>query len=120
MSATDLQVSADLEKGYGDTSNSVAKMIRDVAETGVAGCSIEDYTGNPELAIFEEVLAVERIVDVGEVKNSLFSDAVLTTRYEAYLWNQGERDTVIRKWWTAFTNLTECAFAFNTAIGLTR
>lgn len=97
VSATDLPVSADLEKGYGDTPDSVAKIIQDVAETGVAGCSIEDYTGNPERAIFDEELAVERIAAAVEAKNSLAGDFVLTARCEAYLWNQGERDTVIRR-----------------------
>ncbi len=96
-SATDLPVSADLEKGYADTPDSIAKMIKDVAETGVAGCSIEDYTGNPEHPIFDEDLAVERIAAAVEAKNSLANDFVLTARCEAYLWNQGERDTVIRR-----------------------
>lgn len=97
VSATDLPVSADLEKGFGDTPESVAMMIRDVAETGVAGCSIEDYTGNPDRAIFDESLAVERIAAAVDAKNSLDRDFVLTARCEAYLWNQGERGSVIRR-----------------------
>lgn len=97
VSATDLPVSADLEKGYGDTPEAVAKMIRDVAKTGVAGCSIEDYTGDPEHAIFDEDLAVERIAAAVDAKNSLDRDFVLTARCEAYLWNQGEFDRVIRR-----------------------
>jgi 2-methylisocitrate lyase-like PEP mutase family enzyme len=97
VSATDLPVSADLEKGYGDTPESVAMMIRDVAETGVAGCSIEDYTGDPAHAIFDENLAVERIAAAVDAKNSLDRDFVLTARCEAYLWNQRERDPVIRR-----------------------
>lgn len=97
VSATDLPVSTDLEKGYGDTPESVAMMIRDVAETGVAGCSIEDYTGDPRYPIFDEDPAVERIAAAAEAKNSLQSDFVLTARCEAYLWNQGELDPVIRR-----------------------
>ena len=97
VSATDLPVSADLEKGFGDTPEAVAMMIRDVAGTGVAGCSIEDYTGNPERAIFDQNLAVERIAAAVEVKKSFDADFVLTARCEAYLWNQGERDSVLRR-----------------------
>ena len=97
VSATDLPVSADLEKGYGDTPECVAGMIRDVAETGVAGCSIEDYTGDPDRAIFDENLAVERIAAAVEAKKSLATDFVLTARCEAYLWNQCERESVIRR-----------------------
>lgn len=96
-SATDLPVSADLEKGFGDTPESVAMMIRDVAKTGVAGCSIEDYTGDPDSAIFDEDLAVERIAAAVEAKNALGKDFVLTARCESYLWNQGDRDSVIRR-----------------------
>ncbi|MBX2878858.1 MAG: isocitrate lyase/phosphoenolpyruvate mutase family protein [Granulosicoccus sp.] len=97
VSATDLPVSADLEKGFGDTPESVAMMIRDAAETGVAGCSIEDYSGDPDNAIFDEELAVERIAAAVDAKNSLDRDFVLTARCEAYLWNQRERDPVIRR-----------------------
>src|ERR1700741_2483137 len=39
--ATDLPVSADLEKGFGDTPESVAATVRAAAEIGLAGCSIE-------------------------------------------------------------------------------
>ncbi|OED38549.1 hypothetical protein AB833_19215 [Chromatiales bacterium (ex Bugula neritina AB1)] len=97
VSATDLPVSADLEKGFADTPESVAAMIHDVAETGVAGCSIEDYTGNPDRAIFDENLAVERIAAAVEAKNTLNRDFVLTARCESYLWNQPGRDSVIRR-----------------------
>jgi len=97
VSVTDLPVSADLEKGFGDTPEAVAMMIRDVAETGVAGCSIEDYTGDPDNAIFDENLAVERIAAAVDAKNALDRDFVLTARCEAYLWNQRERDAVIRR-----------------------
>src|SRR5213595_3908569 len=44
--ATDLPVSADLEKGFGDSPESAAETIRAAAETGLAGCSIEDYSGS--------------------------------------------------------------------------
>src|SRR3984957_14312672 len=36
--ATDLPVSADLEKGFGDTPDIVAETIRVAAETGLVGC----------------------------------------------------------------------------------
>src|ERR1700676_1008517 len=57
--ATDLPVSADLEKGFGDTPEIVAETIRLAAETGLVGCSIEDASGNPDTPIFELGLATE-------------------------------------------------------------
>src|SRR5215470_1015100 len=58
---TDLPVSADLEKGFGDAPEIVAETIRLTAETGLVGCSIEDAIGDPEAPIFELGLATERI-----------------------------------------------------------
>ena len=55
----------------------VADMIKAVAATGVAGCSIEDYIGNPESAIFDRSLAIERIQAAHEARLSLADDFVL-------------------------------------------
>src|SRR5689334_10987006 len=51
--ATDLPVSADLEKGFGDTPEIVAETIRLAAEAGLVGCSIEDASGNQAAPIFQ-------------------------------------------------------------------
>lgn len=95
--ATDLPLSADLEKGYGDSPEEVATMITAVAATGVAGCSIEDYTGNPEAAIFDRSLAIERIQAAHEARLALTDDFVLTARCEKFVWNEPELDAVIER-----------------------
>src|ERR1700751_916649 len=59
--ATDLPVSADLEKGFGDAPEIVAETIRLAAESGLVGCSIEDASGNSDAPIFEIGHATERI-----------------------------------------------------------
>src|SRR5215471_18015818 len=59
--ATDLPVSADLEKGFGDTPAIVAETIRLAAGAGLVGCSIEDASGNPDAPIYELGLATDRI-----------------------------------------------------------
>src|SRR5438270_8847334 len=59
--ATDLPVSADLEKGFGDAPEIVAETIRQAATAGLVGCSIEDASGNPEAPIFELGYATERL-----------------------------------------------------------
>ena len=97
VQATELPVSADLEKGYGDTPEDVADMITAVAATGVAGCSIEDHSGNPESPIFDTALAIERIKAAHEARLSLPNDFVLTARCEKFLWNQLELDEVIER-----------------------
>src|SRR5580692_4233846 len=46
VDATDLPVSADLGKGFGDAPEAVAETIRLAAEAGLVGCTIEDATGS--------------------------------------------------------------------------
>src|SRR3954471_13788004 len=59
--ATDLPVSADLEKGFGDAPEIVAQTIELAAAAGLVGCSIEDASGNPAAPIYELGQATERI-----------------------------------------------------------
>src|ERR671937_2207051 len=42
VAATDLPVSADFEKGFGDSPSIVAETVRLAADAGLVGCSIED------------------------------------------------------------------------------
>ena len=51
--ATDLPVSADLEKGFGDSPGAAAETLRLAAEVGLAGGSIEDATGDKEKPLFD-------------------------------------------------------------------
>ena len=59
-STVGVPVSADLENGFGDTPEDVAATIRAAAETGLAGCSVEDATGRAEDPIYDPGLAAER------------------------------------------------------------
>lgn len=95
--ATPLPVSADLENGYGDSPESIADMITAIAATGVAGCSIEDYTGDPDSAMYDSRLAVERIQAAHEARLKMANDFVLTARCEKYLWNEKDPDVVIER-----------------------
>src|SRR5512132_1994545 len=66
VDATDLPVSADLEKGFGDAPEAVADTIRLAADAGLVGCTIEDSTGNPEHPLYDFAVAVERIAAAAE------------------------------------------------------
>src|SRR5579871_5112264 len=80
VDATDLPVSADLEKGFGDAPEVVAETIRRAAETGLVGCTIEDSTGNPGSPLFDLPLAVERIAAAAEAARALRFPFILTAR----------------------------------------
>ena len=83
--ATELPVSADLEMGFGDTPESAAETVLAAAETGLAGCSIEDYTNRPDQPIYEFQLAVDRIEAAAAAARSLPHDFILTARCENFL-----------------------------------
>lgn len=79
---TDLPVSADLEKGFGDSPESAAETIRVAAATGLAGGSLEDFTGDDAHPIFPFDLAVARIEAAVTARDALPNDFVLTARCE--------------------------------------
>ncbi len=96
VAATPLPVSADLGNGFGDTPEQVYETIIAAAETGLAGCSIEDFTGNSDAPNFEESLAVERIKAASEACKSLAVDFVLTARHE--VWDESpDLDDIINR-----------------------
>lgn len=95
VSATPLPVSADLEKGFGDAPEIVFETITAAAAAGLAGCSIEDYTGNHEAPIFDATLAVERIEAAREACRQLPEEFVLTARCENLLWGRTDLNEVI-------------------------
>ncbi len=61
VEATALPINADFENGFGRDAASVADSVRLAVETGVAGLSIEDTTGDPSNPIFDVDTAVERL-----------------------------------------------------------
>lgn len=97
VEATPLPVSADLEKGFGDSPESVQETIRAAADTGLAGCSIEDHTGDKNDPIYEFNAALERIQAGVEAVNSLERDFVFTARAESFLWGGRDLDEVIAR-----------------------
>lgn len=97
VTATELPVSADLENGYGDTPESVFETISNAGATGLAGGSIEDYSGRPDAPLYDLGLAVERIEAASEACRKLPHDFVLTGRCESLVWGGTRLDEVINR-----------------------
>lgn len=96
-SAVDVPVSADLEKCFADDPAGVAQTISLAAATGIVGCSIEDYTGNPQKPLYDFEYAVERVAAAVEAARSLPFPFLLTARAENFLrGNPDLNDTVHR------------------------
>src|ERR1700761_8118159 len=95
--ATDLPVSADLEKGFGDSPEIVAETIRLAAEAGLVGCSIEDATGNPDTPIFEFTRATARIAAAAAAVRALPFPFTLTGRTENFLRGRPDLEDTIKR-----------------------
>src|SRR5882724_2563340 len=97
VDATDLPVSADLEKGFGDTPEVVAETIRLAAEVGLVGCTIEDVTGNQDNPLYDIRLAVERITAAAEAARALQFPFILTARAHNLLYAAPNLDDTISR-----------------------
>jgi 2-methylisocitrate lyase-like PEP mutase family enzyme len=96
-SATDLPVSGDLEQGFGDQPEAVAETIRQAAQAGLVGCTIEDTTGNADAPLYDFTLAVERIAAAAEAARALPFPFMLTARSHNLLFANPSLDDTIRR-----------------------
>jgi 2-methylisocitrate lyase-like PEP mutase family enzyme len=95
--ATALPVSADLERGFADAPGGVAETIELAKAAGLAGCSIEDFTGAAAEPIYGPGLAAERIAAAAEAAHRGEVRLVLTARAENYLHGRPDlADTIAR------------------------
>ncbi|TKT74874.1 isocitrate lyase/phosphoenolpyruvate mutase family protein [Aquamicrobium sp. LC103] len=97
VTSVDLPVSADLEHGRGDSPEDAAATIVAAEAAGLAGCSIEDSTGDPADPIYDFGLAVERVAAAVEAARGLKRDFVFTARAENFLWGRTDLDDTIRR-----------------------
>jgi 2-methylisocitrate lyase-like PEP mutase family enzyme len=97
VEATDLPVSADLEKGFADAPEGVAETIRLAAAVGLVGCTIEDFSGNPQKPLYHLDLAKERIAAAAEAARELPFPFTVTARAEGFLRGNPDLDDTIKR-----------------------
>jgi len=85
VAAADLPVNADYQSGYAPDLVGLTESIRLCIETGVAGLSIEDATGEPNSPLYELSEAVDRIRAARAAIDSSGADVLLTARAECFL-----------------------------------
>ncbi len=85
VTATDLPVNADFQAGYGNTPEDVAESVRLCVQTGVAGLSIEDRSGDRGKPLLELPVAIERLKAARQAVNASEADVLLTARAECFL-----------------------------------
>jgi 2-methylisocitrate lyase-like PEP mutase family enzyme len=97
VAASTLPVSADLENGFGDSPDEVAETALGAVRAGLAGFSIEDFTGRHDDPIYDMPLSAERIAAAAEVAHRGPARLVLTARSENHLHGRDElQDTIAR------------------------
>src|SRR6516225_9619982 len=97
VAATDLPVSADLENGYADEPDAVAETIRLGLDVGLAGGSVEDFTGQDDDPIYGHQVAAERVAAAAQAAHEGPVRFVLTARAENYLYGRRDlADTIAR------------------------
>jgi len=97
VEATDLPVSADLEKGFGDDPKVAAETIRLAAGVGLVGGSIEDATGDKDKPLFDLNHATERVAAAVQAARALPFPFTLTARAEGFLRGKPDLDDVIKR-----------------------
>ena len=97
VAATDLPVSADLEKGFGDAPRDAAETIRGAGEVGLVGGSIEDATGNKDKPLYDFNHAVERVQAAVEAARALPFPFMLSARAENFLRGNPDLDDTIKR-----------------------
>ena len=97
VEATDLPVSADLEKGFGDAPEDASRTITLAAAVGLVGGSIEDASGDPARPLYDLSHSAERIAAAVEAARSVGFPFVLTARTENYLRGNPDLDDTIKR-----------------------
>jgi len=97
VEATDLPINADFEHGYAPDAAGVAESVRLAVETGVAGLSIEDSTGQASRPLFDHDEAVMRIRAARKAIDKAGGDTMLVGRAEGFLVGQPDMEQIIAR-----------------------
>ncbi len=97
VNATDLPVSADLEKCFGDDPATVAETIRLAAGVGLVGGSVEDATGDRDKPLYDHAHASERVAAAVEAARAVGFPFTLTARTESFLRGNPNLDDVVKR-----------------------
>ena len=97
VGAVNLPVNADFQGGFADDPEQVGTNVRLAAETGIAGLSIEDSTGDAAEPLYEVELAVDRIRAARRAIDASGTGIVLTGRSEGFVAGRPDiNETILR------------------------
>lgn len=97
VNASDVPVNADFESGYADDPAELAQNVRRCVETGVAGLSIEDSTGDASRPLYPFDLAVARIRAARAAIDQAGGDMLLVGRTEGFIAGVPDLNETLRR-----------------------
>lgn len=95
--ATDLPVNADFEDGFGAGPAEVAANVALAVDTGVAGLSIEDGTGDPGAPLYALDVAVDRLRAARRAIDAAGGDVLLVGRAENFFVGRPDLDDTVAR-----------------------
>jgi 2-methylisocitrate lyase-like PEP mutase family enzyme len=95
--AVGVPVNADFEGGHAVTPGDVAANVTLATETGIAGLSIEDSSGDPDEPLFDFDLAVERIAAARQAIDESGTGVLLTGRSEGFVAGRPDIEETVRR-----------------------
>ena len=95
--ATDVPLNADFENGFAHDPEGVAENVTRCIETGVAGLSIEDFTGDNDNPLYDFDLALARVKAARAAIDKAGGDVVFTARTEGFIHGRPDLDETIRR-----------------------
>ena len=97
VAATAIPLNADFEGGFADDPAGVTANVKLCIETGVAGLSIEDFTGNEADPLYDFDLALARVKAARAAIDEAGGDVVFTARTEGFIHGRTDMDETIRR-----------------------
>ena len=109
--AVDIPLNADFENGFADDPAGVGANVALAVETGVAGLSVEDSTGEADAPLYDFTLAVERVAAAREAIDASGTKVLLTARSEGFIAGRPDLAETLRRL-TAFAAAgADCLYA---------
>ncbi len=109
--ATDLPVNADFQGGFAHEPDGVAESVRLAIETGVAGLSIEDSTGDTAKPLYDLDDAVARMRAARRAIDRTGGDTLLVGRAECFLVGRPDIEETISRLQAYASAGADCLYA---------
>jgi 2-methylisocitrate lyase-like PEP mutase family enzyme len=111
VDAVELPVNADFQGGFAVEPEQVAANVRLATETGIAGLSIEDASGDEDDPLLEFELAVDRVRAARQAIEESGTGVILTGRSEGFVCGRPDIDETTRRLRAYADAGADCLFA---------